>query len=487
MKNRSIKYNVIFNMLLTLSNIVFPIITFPYVSRVLAPEGLGITSFFSSLGSYATLIATLGMGTYGIRQISRVRNNKKELTKIVQELVIINLFMALIVVSTLVISSFFVEKLNSEYILFIIMCITVLSSVFSLDWLYGGLEQYDYITKRSILFKFISLILIFLFVKESEDYTVYMGISLFSTLGSNILNVYYSSNYISFKLVKDLEFKKHIKPILFLFSSLLAVNVYTNLDSVMLGFISGNEAVGLFAVASKVKWLLLMLITSGSTVLLPRLSLHASNNDVERYNKILKDSIVIIALVSVPMASYFFLVARDSVVLLGGEDFVSATLPMQILMPILLISGFSNITGNQILLPLNKEKYFMYAVTSGAILNLILNFILMPMYGIVGAAIATLLAEFCQMLIQFYYSKEYLKGNIDYDSVLKIIISSTVSSIILYITMKVGIYKYDMLINLVLSSMEFFIAYAILLLLLREKTANRILTNFKTINLKRIN
>ena len=252
----------------------------------------------------------------------------------------------------------------------------------------------------------------------------------------------------------------------------------------MLGFISGDEAVGLYAVASKVKWLLLMLITSGSSVLLPRLSLYVSNNNSKKYNKILKDSTSIILLIAIPMSMYFIFAAEDSIILLGGDKFIPATLCMQILMPILCISGFSNITGNQILLPLNKEKYFMYAVTCGAIANLLLNLILMPIYGIVGAAIATLLAEFCQMSIQFYYSKEYLKDNVDYDSVLKIVIASIVSSIILYITMKIGVYRYNAIINLVLSSMVFFIIYAILLVLFREKIVNRILINFRIISSK---
>lgn len=484
MKIRSIKYNAVFNIILTLSNILFPIITFPYISRVLSPEGIGITSFFSSIGSYGILVATLGMGSYGIRQISKVRYDKQELTKTTQELVLINFVMAILVVIFLIISSFFIEKFSDEKILLIITCISVLSSVFSLNWLYSGLEQYDYITKRSILFKFISLILIFLLIRTREDYVIYMWIVLFSTLGSNLLNVYHSRKYISFKFMRNLQPKKHIRPILYMFSSLLAVNVYTNLDSVMLGFISGDEAVGLYAVASKVKWLLLMLITSGSSVLLPRLSLYVCNNNSKKYNKILKDSTSIILLIAIPMSMYFIFAAEDSIILLGGDKFIPATLCMQILMPILCISGFSNITGNQILLPLNKEKYFMYAVTCGAIANLLLNLILMPIYGIVGAAIATLLAEFCQMSIQFYYSKEYLKDNIDYDSVLKIVIASIVSSIILYITMKIGVYRYNAIINLVLSSMAFFIIYAILLVLFREKIANKILINFRIISSK---
>lgn len=476
MKKTSIKYNALMNIILTLSNIVFPLITFPYISRVLAPEGVGITNFFSSVGAYAILVATLGIGTYGIRQVSTVRNNKKELTKTTQELIIINLIMAVVVVIILFALSLFIKKFSSEMMLVIIISISVLSSVFSLNWLYSGLEQYNYITQRSLLFKFISLILIFIFVREKEDYIIYMAITLFSTLSSNLLNVYNSRNFISFKLVKDLEFMKHIKPLLYLFSSLLAVNIYTNLDTVMLGFMSDDISVGLYSVASKVKWLLLMLITSGSAVLLPRLSFYVSKNNQQQYNKILKESTTLIFLIAIPMSIYFIFAAKNSIVLLGGEKFIPAVFSMQILMPILLISGFSNITGNQILLPFNKEKYFMYAVTSGAIVNLILNLILIPKYGIVGASIATLVAEFCQMTVQVCYSKKYLIGNIAYASIAKIVFSTVFSSIVLYITIKIDIYKYSVVTNFILMGIIFFIMYLIVLLILKEKMLKNILS-----------
>ena len=379
--------------------------------------------------------------------------------------------------SILIILTFFIEKFNNELGLVIITCLTVLSSVFSLGWLYSGLEQYDYITKRSLFFKIISLILIFILVKDREDYIVYSSITLFSTLGSNIMNVYHSRKYVSFKLKKNLKFKKHIKPILYLFSSLLAVNVYTNLDTVMLGFVNGDEAVGLYSVASKIKWLLLMLITSGSAVLLPRLSLYVSNKERDKFNKILKDTTSLILMISVPMAIYFIFMAKDSIKLLGGESFLEATFTMQILMPILIISGFSNIMGNQILLPLNKEKYFMYAVTVGAIINLILNVFLIPTYGISGAAIATLVAEFGQMSIQWKFSKDYLRENISINTILNIIFSVTISSIFLYLLL--DSLNYSSFINLVISSVLFFCTYIVALFVLREKILIELLKNVK--------
>ena len=281
MKEKSIKVNAIYNILLTLSNIVFPLVTFPYVSRILNPIGLGTTSFFTSISSYCVLVASLGISTYGIRAVAKVREDKEELTKVFQELTLINIFMSIIVSILLLFVSFGVEQLRSEMGLLLITCITILVSPLSLNWFYSGIEEYSYITKRSILLKFVSLILTFLLVRKADDYVIYAGITLFSVLSSNALNIIQCRRYVSFKIRKDLKFRHHVKPMWYLFASLLAVNVYTNLDTVMLGFINGNKAVGLYSVATKVKWILLSVVTSISTVLLPRFSFYKSETNLE--------------------------------------------------------------------------------------------------------------------------------------------------------------------------------------------------------------
>ena len=452
MKEKSIKINAILNVLLTLSNIVFPLITFPYISRVLNPTGVGVTSFFTSISSYCTLVASLGISTYGIRAIAKVRNDKNKLTKVFQELLLVNLFMAIIVSVLLLLLAMGIEQLRSEMGLLVITCVTVLASPFSLNWFYSGIEEYDYI--------------------------VYASITLFSILSSNILNILQSRKFISFKLRNDLKFKHHLKPMWYLFASLLAVNVYTNLDTVMLGFISGNSAVGLYSVATKVKWILLSLVTSISTVLLPRFSFYISQKDISKFREVLRESISVIFFISIPLTVFFLIEARDSILLLGGNKYLDATLTMQVLMPILLISGFSNITGNQILIPTGREKYFMLAVSSGAFVNLILNFLLMPKYGILGGGLATLFAEITQMVIQVKYSIDFLQKSISVSSIFKFIFSAIISALILLLTRSLFIYK-DALIQLTVSGLLFFLIYVSLLLLLRDKTIKNVFGNLK--------
>ena len=322
------------------------------------------------------------------------------------------------------------------------------------------------------------MILTFLLVKKPNDYIVYASITLFSILSSNILNILQSRKFISFKLRNDLKFKHHLKPMWYLFASLLAVNVYTNLDTVMLGFISGNSAVGLYSVATKVKWILLSLVTSISTVLLPRFSFYISQKDISKFREVLRESISVIFFISIPLTVFFLIEARDSILLLGGNKYLDATLTMQVLMPILLISGFSNITGNQILIPTGREKYFMLAVSSGAFVNLILNFLLMPKYGILGGGLATLFAEITQMVIQVKYSIDFLQKSISVSSIFKFIISAIISALILLLTRSLFIYK-DALIQLTVSGLLFFLIYVSLLLLLRDKTIKNVFGNLK--------
>lgn len=474
MKEKSIKVNAIYNILLTLSNIVFPLVTFPYVSRILNPIGLGTTSFFTSISSYCVLVASLGISTYGIRAVAKVREDKEELTKVFQELTLINIFMSVIVSILLLFVSFGVEQLRSEMGLLLITCITILVSPLSLNWFYSGIEEYSYITKRSILLKFVSLILTFLLVRKADDYVIYAGITLFSVLSSNALNIIQCRRYVSFKIRKDLKFRHHVKPMWYLFASLLAVNVYTNLDTVMLGFINGNKAVGLYSVATKVKWILLSVVTSISTVLLPRFSFYISQKQTSKFNSIMRESISVIFFISIPLTVFFMLEAKNSILLLGGNEYVEATVAMQMLMPILLISGFSNITGNQILIPTGREKYFMNAVTSGAFVNLMLNFFLMPILGVLGAALATLIAEFTQMFVQYRYSVDYLRGNIPFGSIMKFASSALLSGIFV-----LGINHLVVINNLIfhlgLSGILYFLFYFLLLVILKEATIKKFL------------
>ena len=188
LKTKSVKFNFIMNMILTASSFIFPLITFPYVSRVLLVEGNGYVSFATSVLTYFTMFASLGIPSYGIRACAQVRDDREELSKLTQELLIINIATTVLVSIVFVITLFTVPQFKEQQTLLWINGATLVLNAIGVNWLYSALEQYTYITVRSLVFKILSIILMFVFVHQQQDYIIYGAITVFATGGSNILN-----------------------------------------------------------------------------------------------------------------------------------------------------------------------------------------------------------------------------------------------------------------------------------------------------------
>lgn len=195
-KNKSIGINAIWNGILSLASILFPIITFPYITRVLGVEVNGAISFAMSVTNYFSLFATLGLSTYGVKACARVKDNRQELSKVTHELLIISMISAFLTLSVFYLSIVFIPQFRQYRFLMLIYSINIILNVLGMNWMYQGIEKFKYITTRSLIFKVISIILMFLFVKNSEDGAVYAAISVFATGAGNILNIIYSHNYI---------------------------------------------------------------------------------------------------------------------------------------------------------------------------------------------------------------------------------------------------------------------------------------------------
>lgn len=463
---KSIKRNAFVNGILSVANIIFPLITFPYVSRVLLVEANGRLNFSSSAVNYFSLFATLGLTTYGIKACARVREDRKKLSKTVHELLLINVITTSCVLIVFVLALLFVPRFNKEWLLMLIYSWNMILNVVGMNWLYSAMEQYDYITKRSIIFKFIGVVLMFLFVHSPEDCYVYAVITVIANTGGNILNIIYSRKYIDFKWYGNAyECKKHLKPTLAMFSTSLATSVYSGLDSVMLGFIKGNYEVGIYSAAVKIRMVLTTLITSLGTVLLPRMSYYIAQEKWDEFRKVLKKSYNTIIMIAVPMMVYFILCAKPSVLILSGNAYLDAIKPMQILMPIMVISSLSNITGMQILIPTGGEWKFAFSVTCGAITDLILNFMFIPKYGAIGAAYATLFAELVQFVAQLIFTRKYLKGSISWKPTLQVLLA-TVGATIAFAAMSLFI-NLNAFMTLVVTAIAFFGMYAGILLIAR--------------------
>ncbi len=232
------------NFILTISNFIFPLITFPYVSRILMAEGVGKVNFATSIVAYFSMLGMLGIPTYGIRACAKVRDDKEKLNKTVFEIMILNALVMSISLLLLFFCVLSIEKLYRERTLYLILSFTLFFNVLGVDWLYRSLEKYSYITIRSIVFKFISVILMFLFVHQSNDYVIYGAISVFAAVGSNFLNFINLRKLISRPSFKELNIFQHLKPTLTFFLLTVSTTIYLNVDTTMLGFIKGSEAVG---------------------------------------------------------------------------------------------------------------------------------------------------------------------------------------------------------------------------------------------------
>lgn len=471
MKQKSIKLNFIMNAILQISAFIFPLITFPYVSRILGPSGTGNVSFATSIVTYFALFAQLGIPTYGIRATARVRDDKKLLSKTVQEIFIINAVMCVLAYFVFFVVLNLVPKMYNDKVLFIIISSTILFNSVGMDWLYKGLEKYTYITFVSIIFKFIALILMFVCVHHKNDYVIYGAISIFAASASNICNLVNIHKLIYIKPIFNYEFTKHFRPIMIFFAMSCATTIYTNLDTVMLGFMKDNVEVGYYNAAIKIKNVLLGVVTSLGTVLLPRASYYIENNMYSEFKRIAGKALNFVVLISFPLCLYFILFAKEGVLFLSGDAYTEAILPMQILMPTLIFIGLTNIMGIQMLIPLGKEKVVLYSEIAGAIVDLAINTVLIPIMASSGAAIGTLVAEMVVWIVQYIALKEDVKETYVKIRYLPIVIGLAISALF---SMPIKLLGLSSFFTLLLSAIVFFGVYLVVLTVAKEKLVNEI-------------
>lgn len=408
MKTKSIKLNFIMNFLLTASSILFPLITFPYVSRVLGPTGTGNVTMGTSVVSYFTMVAMLGVPTYGVRACASVRDNKVELSKIVQELLIINIIMMLIAYIAFFITIFCVPSFRIMKTLYLMSSIAIVMNVIGVNWLYQGLEQYSYITFISLVFKVVALVLMFALVHKADDYIWYALITVIGGFGSSIFNFIRLRKLILLKPFQHYDFKRHIRPMFTFFAMTVATTVYTNLDVVMLGLMKSNYDVGLYNAAVKIKLIMVSLVTSLGTVLLPRISYYYEQNQVKEFHNLISKVFSFVLLFAIPCCLYLMVFAKDTILFLSGKEFLEAVPAVIIITPTILLIGLSNITGIQVLVPTGKESLVLRSVVCGAVVDFVLNLMMIPKFGAAGAAFGTLAAELVVLIVQCVYLKALL-------------------------------------------------------------------------------
>lgn len=472
-KIKSVKYNFLMNFILTATQFIFPLITFPYVSRILGAEALGKVSFTTSVANYFMMVASLGIPTYGIRACARVRDDKDELSKTVKEIFSINVFVTCLVMLTYVICILLIPQFYTEKSLFLINGLNIFLNAFGMNWVFQALEQYDYITFRSLFFKLIAIVLMFLFVHSSKDYIIYGAITVFAAVGSYVLNFYRVHEFVNLKIRTKYNYKRHIKPILILFAQSLAVSIYTNLDTVMLGFIKSNVDVGYYNAAIKIKTILLSLVSSLGNVLLPRMSFFAKNKMKIEFRNMMIKSLNFTCLMSISLSIYFVFFGKEAMLFLAGKEYLQAVLTMQIITLAIIPNGLTGILGVQVLTSIEKEKYVLYSVIIGALVDFCLNIVFIPRYGSAGAASATLIAEFSVLVVQLIFTRDlmkHIKGKVKY---LRYIIISLIAVVLSSLIKLIGLSQQFFI--LFISAIIYVVVLAIGLLLVKDKLTMEII------------
>lgn len=406
----SLKKNIIFNYINTITGLIFPIITFPYASRVLLPEGIGLVNFQLSIINYIVLFTSLGIPLYAVKEIAKLRDNVEERNKTTLEILLLSFCLCLIGYGVVFLLGSFVAKLNTHVQLFYILSLTILFTGIGVNWFYQGIEDFKYITVRAVFIRVLTASSLFLFVKDENDLLVYGAITVGTTVGNNLINFLHLRKYISFSSIQKykLDLRKHIKPALRIFVLNLIISIYVNLNTVMLGFIENEYAVGIYTAGNKIPHIILSVVSSMGAVLLPRCSNLVATGKMDEFTLVCRKGIRFTCCLAIPFMAAIYMLATPIVEIFGGDEFLPAVTVVYYTAPVIIFIGLSNIIGIQILYPLGKEKIVINSTIVGAVINFLLNIILIPLYSAIGAAIATLIAECCVLLYQIGIGKKYI-------------------------------------------------------------------------------
>ena len=401
MGKSSITKNYIYNLVYQVLMIILPIITIPYLSRVLQPDGIGIYGYTVSVVTYFTLIGALGLATYGQREIAYVQEDREKRSKVFCELVVFRLIT--VFVSTIVFVLVFCTG-NEYEIYYRILALELVATALDISWFFQGMEDFKKILIRNLIIRFVSLILIFTLIKVPSDLWKYIAIYAGSTLLGNVSLWFKIKKYVDFVRVTVTDITKHFKPTISLFIPQIATSVYTVLDKTMLGCISSNMSeVGYYEQSQKIIKIALTLVISITTVMMPRIATnHAKGNNGE-IKKYMGMTFNFVWFMSIPIMFGMVAISKGFVPWFFGDGYEKVEILLNLSSVIILIIPFSSVIGSQFLISTNRQNIHTRAVISGAIVNVVLNLILLKHYQSAGAVVSTIMAEFLISMIEIIY------------------------------------------------------------------------------------
>ena len=451
-KVKSLGLNMILNIIRQGSAIIFPLITFPYIARILGNGNYGIFNYSQSIISYFFLIAGLGITSYAVREGSKIRNTD-EIRNFCVEIFSINIYSTIFAYLLLVIT--LIGCITGDYSIYIlIMSLGIVATTIGADWINMIYEDYLYLTLRYIIIQILSIISIFLFVRDKNDLFVYICIYTFASYGGFFFNIFYVRKYIKLKFSFKINFR-HIKPLLILFFNAVTVVIYVNSDVTILKFCCSDEEIGTYSFASRIYAAAKQIINAFVIVTLPRVSA-IIECDKTKYYELMKKILSVLMLITFPIVIFIYFESEKIIYCLGGEQYLAGKKILKILSIAIIFAIISSYISNNIVLVNRLEKYSLIATFISAGINIILNFILIPKLGIVAAALTTLIAEATNFMVHFCYSTPFF--NYKKMIILRDYVGCFFGTILVYIEC----FAFNMIFKNMSSSMYTFIQLVIL-------------------------
>lgn len=407
---QSVKVNYILNLINTGTQMLFPLITFPYVCRVIEADGIGQINFFQSIISYISLFTCLGIPMYAIREIARDRSDVVQMNRTAMEILLLHSMLTLVGYAIVAILCLTVPQIQVNIPLFLILSLIIFFTAIGCEWFYQGIEDFKYITIRGLIIKTVSVVLLFIFVKSKTDLLYYGCYTVFGVLGGNIFNFFRLRKYIHREniIFSELHIKRHVKPVLKVFSFSVVTSIYLQLNTVLLGFLKNALAVGYFAAATKVMQMLLTMSACLGSVMMPRASHLIAENKEDEFNRLIQKSYDFTLAIALPMTIGLIFCAPSLITALCGVKFEHSILPSQIIAPIILMVAISNVFGIQVLFPKGKINIVTLCCGIGAVADLILNLCLIPFFSYIGTSIAYLGAEVVTTVSMYFIGRKYI-------------------------------------------------------------------------------
>jgi O-antigen/teichoic acid export membrane protein len=450
--------NYFYNLLLTLANLLFPIISFPYVSHIIGPGGIGKVQFVLSFAQYFGLIASIGIPTYGLKEIARFKNNIEGRSKVFSELIAIYLLTSVCLSLIYFVVIFLFPYFKADRDMYLAASLMVMLGFSHIEWFYSGMEEFKSIAMRSVLFKVLGLIFLFLLVKERADFKFYLYIMMFSFLGNNLLSFILIFGKIK-PIFSGLELRRHLTPLLLILGTTLAVSMYTDLDTVLLGFLSDSNTVGLYTAAVKLSKITLPFVTSMGVILIPKVAKDFSENNLIEVQLSLNQTFRFLVFFSVPIVFGLGLLAPEFIALFSGEEFLPAINSMRILSLLPIIIGFGHFFLFLVLIPSGRNREMLFCVLGGLATSLILNVLLIPYFQEVGSSVANICSEVMVTTLYFYIIRKYFNFVYDWQLFIKAFISSLIFFPIIWFVRELNIH---LVFTLIISTVGCAMAYVLI-------------------------